>query len=104
MAENINKIPKLTFSFTVEPSSLSVSGDKLVDYKKFANNVFFGFTVGINIPLSPFDDPYDVNRIVKELSKLNYFEYQILYAKHKSKEDEHRLNLTILKEVYLLAE
>ena len=91
MAENINKIPKLTFSFTVAPSSLSVNGNKFKDnvgtYKKFADNVFFWFTVGINIPLSPFDDPYDINRIVKELSKLNYFEHQILYAKHKSKED-----------------
>ncbi|UTC66933.1 TolC family protein [Treponema sp. OMZ 789] len=108
LKEQLNRLPSFIFSFTVDPASKSKGGikfnDTIQNYWKADKNWLFNFTIGINIPLSPLDDAYDIDKTAKELLNLNKLEIEALNINHQNKKEVHEINLNILNEICILAE
>lgn len=108
LKEQLNRLPSFIFSFTLDPASKSKGGVKFKDtiqnYWKAEKSWLFNFAVGINIPLSPLDEVYDIDKTTKELLNLNKLEIEALSMNYQNKKEVHEINLNILNEVCILAE
>ncbi|MEL3912895.1 TolC family protein [Treponema pedis] len=108
LKEQLNQLPSFIFSFTVDPASKSKGDVKfkntIQNYWKADKNWLFDFTIGINIPLSPLDEIYDIDKTAVELVNLNKLETETLNLEHQNKKDLHEINLNILNEACVLAE
>lgn len=104
--EKFTQQPFLIFSCAVNPASKTKGGDTFTEtiknYWKAEKQWLFSFNLKINIPVSPFDSAYSLNKDIQDLLKLNELETVTLIEAHKNKKNLHEINLAILNDTCTL--
>ncbi len=107
LLKEMNKMPKLIFSFKANPDSETVGGnyvnDTIKNYWQSKKNWKFDFSLGINIPLSPLDEVYTIDKATREILKITKLNYQILQEKYRNKKENYKIDIGIAEENYRLA-